>query len=53
MTAQDEIEIPLIEIGPGWTVDEIQALDDCDDAQACVPDMEAALSDTENRGDGN
>jgi hypothetical protein len=28
------IEIPIIEISPGWTVDEVKTLDDCDDAFA-------------------
>jgi hypothetical protein len=46
MTAHDEIEIPVIEIGPGWTVDEIETLDDCDDAHAYLT---GALCAIENR----
>jgi hypothetical protein len=30
----DDIEIPIIEIGPGWTVDTIATDQDCDDAFA-------------------
>jgi MFS superfamily sulfate permease-like transporter len=30
----DDIEIPILAIGPGWTVDQLQNIDDCDDAFA-------------------
>lgn len=33
---QPDIEVPVVEIARGWTVDEIETLDDCDDAFAVL-----------------
>lgn len=36
MIEQPDIEVPVVEIVRGWTVDEIETLDDCDDAFAVL-----------------
>ena len=49
------IEIPVIEIAEGWTVDELETLDDCDDAFAyltgALVGIESQIDDAEHRGD--
>jgi len=39
----EDIEIPIIEISAGWTVDEIKTLDDCDDAFAYLTGAVCAI----------
>jgi len=50
----DEIEIPVIEIAAGWTVDELLTLDDIDDAHAyligATAAIEAKIEAAEERG---
>jgi hypothetical protein len=49
MRDTDEIQVPIIEITDGWTVDEIETEDDCDDAfavlTAMVVGIEARMDD--------
>lgn len=40
-----DIEIPIIQIADGWTVDDIQSLDDCDDAFAYLTGAICAIED--------
>lgn len=51
----DEIEVPVIEICDGWTVDDIQTEDDCDDAfavlTALVVSIEARMDDLAMSGE--
>ncbi|WP_226782716.1 hypothetical protein [Oceaniglobus trochenteri] len=53
-THADEIEIPIVEIAPGWTVDDIRTEDDCDDAFAylckAVTAIETRLEEMEEFG---
>jgi hypothetical protein len=49
------IDIPIVEIGPGWTVDDIKTIDDCDDAFAyltgAICSIENAISRMEDERD--
>lgn len=40
-----DIEIPIIEITKDWTVDDIQTLDDCDDAHAYLTGAVCSIED--------
>ena len=39
----DDIQVPVIEICNGWTVDEIETFDDCDDAFAVLTGLVASI----------
>jgi hypothetical protein len=41
----DDIEIPVIEICDGWTVDDIETEDDCDDAFALLTKIIARIEE--------
>lgn len=39
----DEITVPIITITDGWTVDEIETIEDCDDAYAVLTGIVASI----------
>ncbi|WP_299949114.1 hypothetical protein [uncultured Ruegeria sp.] len=41
----DDIEIPIIEINDGWTVDDVITENDCDDAFALLTSIVAAIEE--------
>ena len=43
MSDTDDITVPVIEITKGWTVDDIETEDDCDDAFAVLTGLVAAI----------
>lgn len=52
-----DILIPVIEIADGWTVEQLETLDDCDDAFAyltgALVSIETQIDDAEHRNDTN
>jgi len=56
MTDEDNIEVPIIFITDGWSVDEIETEDDCDDAHAVltgiIARIESHMDDIEMQGNG-
>lgn len=45
----EEIQVPIIEITDGWTVDEIETEDDCDDAFAVLTALVVSIEDRMDR----
>lgn len=54
MIEQPDIEVPVVEIVKGWTVDEIETLDDCDDAFAvltgAICNIESQIEEAQETG---